>query len=55
MHKGKSDREGTMVTEAEIEVIWPQVKECPQPLQARRDKGQSLPQSLRKELALPAP
>lgn len=37
--------DGNMTMEAEIGVIWPQVKECPQPSADRRGKEQILNQS----------
>ena len=44
-HGGEGDRK----TQAELEVMWPQVKECQQPPEAGKGKEQILPWSLRKE------
>lgn len=50
-HRGPHEREvsnphrggGSVNTEAEVEEMWPQVKEFQQPPEARRDKDRVLP------------
>ena len=48
-------REGSVTTNSEMGLMWPQVKEHGQPPDAGKDKGWSLLQRLWREVAQPTP
>jgi len=46
---------GDMKTQAETAAMWPQVKQCPQPAEAREGEKQILPRAFGRNTALSTP